>query len=80
MTPKHRGQRVMMGQRRLPLAVPSFTCRDCGFTSYNLNDVKHRYCGRCHKFMTDPKSDAEARARAQRFSDAYRTLLPKAPK
>lgn len=28
----------------------SFTCRVCGMTSYNPNDVKHRYCGNCHEF------------------------------
>lgn len=28
----------------------SITCHVCGATSYNQNDVKHRYCGRCHRF------------------------------
>lgn len=30
------------------------TCHACGFTSYNLNDVKHHYCDYCHKFHDDP--------------------------
>ncbi len=25
-------------------------CLDCGFTSWNRNDVKHKYCGNCHEF------------------------------
>jgi ribosomal protein L37E len=33
---------------------PSITCPRCGATSYNLNDVKHRYCGACHQFHDDP--------------------------
>lgn len=26
------------------------TCRKCGRTSHNENDIKHRYCGHCHEF------------------------------
>jgi hypothetical protein len=33
---------------------PSITCPQCGATSYNLNDIEHRYCGRCHRFHDDP--------------------------
>jgi hypothetical protein len=32
-------------------AGASFTCPDCGRTSYNPNDARHRYCGACHKFF-----------------------------
>ena len=28
----------------------SITCPRCRRTSYNLNDVRHRYCGACHEF------------------------------
>lgn len=28
----------------------SIKCRVCGLTSGNENDVKHKYCGNCHKF------------------------------
>jgi len=28
-------------------AHPSITCPKCGLTSYNLNDIKHRFCARC---------------------------------
>jgi hypothetical protein len=34
----------------------SIKCPRCGFVSYNSNDVKHKYCGKCHEwheFMTD---------------------------
>jgi len=30
---------------------PSFTCPDCGRTSYHPEDVKNRYCGACHMFF-----------------------------
>jgi hypothetical protein len=36
---------------------PSFTCPRCGAVSYNANDIRERYCGRCHVFVDD-----EARA------------------
>jgi hypothetical protein len=29
----------------------SITCLICGMTSHNLNDVAHKYCGRCHVFL-----------------------------
>lgn len=31
----------------------SITCPTCKRTSYNRNDVRHRYCGFCHKFLGD---------------------------
>lgn len=31
----------------------TITCLVCGMTSYNPNDVKHKYCGNCHKFLED---------------------------
>jgi hypothetical protein len=32
---------------------PSFTCPRCGAVSYNPNDIRERYCGRCHVFVDD---------------------------
>jgi hypothetical protein len=29
------------------------TCTACGRTSYNANDVKHRYCGNCKTYLDD---------------------------
>ncbi len=29
---------------------PGIKCLDCGWTSYNHNDVAYRYCGHCDKF------------------------------
>ena len=29
------------------------TCKRCGYTSHNLNDVENRYCGECHLFLDD---------------------------
>jgi ribosomal protein S27AE len=31
----------------------AFTCPLCGAVSYNSNDVRERYCGRCHRFVDD---------------------------
>lgn len=28
-------------------------CRVCGRTSWNANDVAHRYCGACHAYHDD---------------------------
>ena len=28
---------------------PTFTCPQCGARSANPNDVREKYCGRCHK-------------------------------
>lgn len=33
---------------------PSFTCPECGRTSYNPNDIEQRYCGNCHWWTGDP--------------------------
>jgi hypothetical protein len=36
---------------KFPLGKPpSYTCPRCHLVSYNPNDIKERYCGRCHEF------------------------------
>jgi hypothetical protein len=30
--------------------LETFTCLQCGITSYNQNDVRLSYCGSCHRF------------------------------
>ena len=32
---------------------PSFACPRCQAVSYNPNDIRERYCGRCHQFADD---------------------------
>jgi hypothetical protein len=32
----------------------SIRCHKCGMTSWNLNDVREKYCGHCHKFHEKP--------------------------
>jgi hypothetical protein len=32
---------------------PAFRCPFCGFVSYNPNDLRERYCVRCHRFVDD---------------------------
>lgn len=48
---------IERSQRRIGAlldATPSFTCPRCGAVSYNPNDIRERYCGRCHVFVDDP--------------------------
>jgi hypothetical protein len=33
---------------------PLFVCKICGARSWNPNDARERYCGRCHRFVDDP--------------------------
>lgn len=36
-----------------PTRVQSIKHLACGRTSYNLNDVKYRYCGACNKYLDE---------------------------
>jgi hypothetical protein len=39
---------------------PVFECPNCGARSYNPNDIRERYCGRCHEFFTtDPLTNKQ---------------------
>ena len=35
-------------------AVPGFACPHCGAVSYNPNDLREGYCGRCNRWARDP--------------------------
>ena len=35
--------------------LQSITCPCCQLTSYNPNDAKHLFCGRCHWWTSDPE-------------------------
>lgn len=45
----------LINQREVSVRkVPaSFICPRCGAVSYNPNDLRERYCGRCHVFVDD---------------------------
>jgi len=32
---------------------PSYVCPRCGARSYNPNDIREGYCGRCHDWTRD---------------------------
>jgi hypothetical protein len=32
---------------------PVFVCPVCASESFNPNDIRENYCGRCHKFFRD---------------------------
>jgi hypothetical protein len=36
---------------------PGFTCPRCGRTSYNPNDIQQGYCGHCHDWTREDRSD-----------------------
>ena len=38
---------------------PSITCPQCGRTSYNRNDIEQKYCGACHRFHDEMRTDAK---------------------
>jgi hypothetical protein len=38
----------------------SITCKRCGMTSHNLNDVRNRYCGHCKLFHEDEEAPLTA--------------------
>jgi hypothetical protein len=40
-----------MKNYRISETGASITCLLCGRTSWNLNDVRDKYCGACHKFL-----------------------------
>jgi ribosomal protein L37E len=55
-----------------------FTCPRCGAKSWNLNDIRERYCGRCHTFDDNVQALYEReRARFRRHQEAQRR--PPAP-
>jgi ribosomal protein S27AE len=33
-------------------APQTFECPTCGAVSYNPNDIRERYCGRCHAWQS----------------------------
>jgi len=39
---------------------PSIVCPLCGFESHHPEDVRRRYCARCHVFHDDVPDDARS--------------------
>ncbi|MEW6304386.1 MAG: hypothetical protein AB1705_12990 [Verrucomicrobiota bacterium] len=48
----HRDTAAAVGMKTYSIGLDerSITCLVCGMTSWNLNDVTHLYCGKCHQF------------------------------
>lgn len=42
------GRPYVIGERK---GEPYITCRACGMTSHDPEDVKHRYCDNCRRFL-----------------------------
>jgi hypothetical protein len=54
--------------------LSTFVCPHCGAASHNPNDVRERYCGRCHRFVDDPALDPPISPAIQRILDELKTL------
>lgn len=57
-----------VAHERNPMSEPTYTiaadgsaitCHKCGMTSYNPNDVAHRYCDMCKRFHADAHGQTE---------------------
>ena len=62
------------------MAEPSFTCPNCGRTSHHGEDVRHRYCGACHRFVGPERGEASGifvlgRAQGDDESDRFVVVL-----
>ncbi|HWT30767.1 MAG TPA: hypothetical protein VN240_07040 [Propylenella sp.] len=51
-------ERRYPGERIEYTAEPSITCPRCQLRSYNPNDIRERYCGRCHDWHVNMVGDA----------------------
>lgn len=49
----------------------TFICPDCYRVSHHPEDVKHRYCGACHRFFTIDRTEA-ARAEVEKCLYGHR--------
>jgi ribosomal protein S27AE len=57
------------------LAAGSYACQACGAVSFNPNDIRERYCGRCHRFADDSRSyrdDSFPPRACDRCGESYR--------
>jgi hypothetical protein len=45
---------------------PHFACPRCGAKSWNPNDIRERYCGRCHVFDETRQRFQDAKLRQRR--------------
>ena len=48
--------RSVSNEHALTGGQPSFVCPQCGAESFNPNDMRERYCARCHVFVDDSAS------------------------
>jgi hypothetical protein len=63
-----------------PVQQPYIVCPKCGMVSHNPNDVRERYCGRCHAFHDDPyfakrRIATEAVEVIARFASIARSIM-----
>lgn len=45
----------------------SITCPVCHMTSHNPNDIAEGYCGHCHRWTSDPASEAGHEAKMRKI-------------
>lgn len=58
-----------MGRSEILAAMKEqpFVCPRCGAESFNPNDIRERYCGRCHVFVDDPPPSIAVQKAMDRF-------------
>jgi hypothetical protein len=54
------------------MARPHFTCPRCDATSWNENDIRENYCGRCHLFFAPPATVEDFQPYRERRVEALR--------
>ena len=52
---------IELGRKLTEAGVAFFVCPFCSIINVNPNDVRERYCGRCHRFVDDPTPDRAAK-------------------
>jgi ribosomal protein L37E len=58
-----------------PEKPPSYVCARCGAESFNPNDIRERYCARCHAFAELEEARAELeRLRYQPYACAQNAM------
>jgi ribosomal protein S27AE len=48
-----RARRAQEAVNRIIAEQPSFTCPRCGAESWNPNDAREGYCGKCHDWTRE---------------------------
>jgi hypothetical protein len=51
-------------------------CKICGFKSYNPEDIKYEYCGKCHQYHDLLEKSKKRKRRIRRLRKKYVSVEP----